>query len=216
MSRKAYSRLRLALIGLAGASPLFITPPALAQDGAVEEVVVTGSRIGRAADFEGPSPITTLGRNDIDNSGYLNLQQLLEKVPSTGNGTFSTRGNNQDSTANGAAAVSLRGLGSDATLVLVNGRRVAISSFAEGVTTNFVDVNSIPVTAIERVEVLKDGASAVYGSDAVAGVVNIVLRKNFEGFEFTAGYGDTSNTDNSETVFSAIWGTGDEERQPSR
>lgn len=179
---------------------------AFAQD--IEEVVVTGSRIGRSSDFEGPSAITTVDREYIDNSGYLNLQQLLEKVPATGNGTFSTRGNNQDSTANGASAVSLRGLGADATLVLVNGRRVAISSFAEGVTTSFVDINSLPVAAIERVEVLKDGASAVYGSDAVAGVVNIVLRKNFEGLEFTAGYGDTSEGDISETTFSAVWGTG--------
>ena len=184
---------------------------AFAQDDQVEEVIVTGSRIGRESDFEGPSPITTVDREYIDNSGYLNLQQLLEKVPATGNGTFSTRGNNQDSTANGASAVSLRGLGADATLVLVNGRRVAISSFAESVTTNFVDINSIPVAAIERVEILKDGASAVYGSDAVAGVVNIVLRKNFEGLEFTVGYGDTSESDSDETTFSAIWGTGDDD-----
>ena len=181
---------------------------AFAQADEVEEVIVTGSRIGRKSDFEGPSPITTVDREYIDNSGYLNLQQLLEKVPATGNGTFSTRGNNQDSTANGASAVSLRGLGADATLVLVNGRRVAISSFAESVTTNFVDINSLPVAAIERVEVLKDGASAVYGSDAVAGVVNVVLRKNFEGLEFTAGFGDTSEGDSSETTFSAVWGTG--------
>lgn len=183
-------------------------PAQLAFAQEVEEVVVTGSRIGRASDFESPSPITTVDREYIEDSGYVNLQQLLEKIPAAGNGTFSTRGNNQDSTANGASAVSLRGLGADATLVLVNGRRVAISSFAESITTNFVDINSIPVAAIERVEVLKDGASAVYGSDAVAGVVNIVLRKNFEGFEFTAGYGDTSESDNDETMLTAIWGTG--------
>ena len=187
------------------------TPAQVAFAQEIEEVIVVGSRIGRASDFQSPSPITTLDREYIENSGYLNLQQLLEKVPASGNGTFSTRGNNQDSTANGASAVSLRGLGADATLVLVNGRRVAISSFAEGVTTNFVDINSIPVTAIERVEVLKDGSSAVYGSDAVAGVVNIVLRNNYDGFEFTAGYGDTSESDNAETTFSAVWGTGDED-----
>ena len=179
-----------------------------AQGDAVEEVVVTGSRIGRGSDFKSPSPVQTVDRQDIDNSGYLNLQQVLEKLPAAGKGTFSTRGNNQDSTANGASAVSLRGLGADATLVLVNGRRVAISAFAESVTTNFVDINSLPVSAVDRVEVLKDGASAVYGSDAIAGVVNIVLRKDFEGLEFTAGFGDTSDGDNAETIFSAIWGTG--------
>lgn len=179
--------------------------------GALEEIIVTGSRIGRDSDFESPSPITTVDREWIEATGYMNLQQLLEKIPAAGNGTFSTRGNNQDSTANGASAVSLRGLGADATLVLVNGRRVAVSSFAEGVTTSFVDINSIPVAAIERIEVLKDGASAVYGSDAVAGVVNIVLRNNFEGFEFTAGYGDTSEGDSAEQTFSAIWGTGNDD-----
>ncbi len=181
---------------------------AQAQGATLDEVVITGSRIARSSDLDSPSPVVTVDREDIANSGYLNLQQLMEKIPASGNGTFSTRGNNQDSTANGASAVSLRGLGADATLVLVNGRRVSISPFGESITTNFVDINAIPVSAIERVEVLKDGASAVYGSDAVAGVINIVLRKNFEGLEFNAGYGNTSNSDNAETTFSAIWGTG--------
>lgn len=170
----------------------------------VEEVVVTGSRIARGSDFESPSPVITVDRDSIEKSGYNNLQQLMEKMPANGNGAFSTRGNNQDSTANGAASISLRGLGADATLVLVNGRRVAISSFAESVTTNFVDINSIPVAAIERVEVLKDGSSAVYGSDAVAGVVNIILRQNFDGFETSAGYGAADGYD--ETSASAVWG----------
>ncbi len=170
----------------------------------LEEVVVTGSRIARSSDFESPSPVITVDRDSIERSGYNNLQQLMEKIPANGNGAFSTRGNNQDSTANGAASISLRGLGADATLVLVNGRRVAVSAFAENVTTSFVDINSIPVAAIERVEVLKDGSSAVYGSDAVAGVINIILRKNFDGFEAAAGYGTADGYD--ETTASAIWG----------
>ena len=114
-----------------------------------EEVVVTGSRIARASDFESPSPVITVDRKSIEKAGYNNLQQLMEKL-ANGNGAFSTRGNNQDSTANGTASISLRGLGADATLVLLNGRRVAISSFAENVTTNFVDINSIPVAAIDQ------------------------------------------------------------------
>lgn len=185
----------------------------LAQDqdqdqSATEEIVVIGSRIARSGDFQSPSPVLEVDRESIEKSGYSNLQQLLEKIPANGNGAFSTRGNNQDSTANGAASVSLRGLGADATLVLVNGRRVSISPFAESITTNFVDINSIPVAAIERVEVLKDGASAVYGSDAVAGVVNVVLRKDFRGLELTAGFGNTTESDYEEQTFSAIWGTG--------
>jgi outer membrane receptor protein involved in Fe transport len=201
--------IRLAIGGAAGLSAAFAAPLATAQED--QTVYVTGSRIGRSADFEGPSPVLTLDRTAIENSGYDNLQQLLEKLPVNGNGAFSTRGNNQDSSANGAASISLRGLGADATLVLVNGRRVAISSFAESVTTNFVDINTIPVAAIERVEVLKDGASAVYGSDAVAGVINIVLRKDFDGFEISAGYGDVTEGSSAEYTASAIWGTSGED-----
>jgi len=198
--------IRLAIGGAVGLSAAMTAPLAMAQDD--QEIVVIGSRIARSSDFESPSPVITVDHEAIVKSGYNNLQQLLEKLPASGNGTFSTRGNSQDSTGNGGAAISLRGLGADATLVLVNGRRVSISPFAESILTNFVDINAIPVSAIERVEVLKDGASAVYGSDAVAGVVNIVLRDDFEGFEVTAGYGDVTSGSNSETTVSAIWGTG--------
>jgi iron complex outermembrane recepter protein len=193
---------RLAITGAVAVAAVPISS-ALAAD-RTEEIIVTGSRIARSSDFESPSPVLTVDRDAIERTGYNNLQQLMEKMPANGNGAFSTRGNNQDSTANGAASISLRGLGADATLVLVNGRRVAISSFAENVTTNFVDINSIPVAAIERVEVLKDGSSAVYGSDAVAGVINIILRRDFEGFETAMGYGSADGYD--ETTVSAVWG----------
>ncbi|GAB2891938.1 TonB-dependent receptor [Microbulbifer echini] len=182
------------------------TPQALfaAEEGAIEEITVVGSRISRNSEFENATPVQVMDRESIEKSGYTNLQQLFEKHPAAGNGTFSTRGNNQDSTANGAAAVSLRGMGADATLVLINGKRVAISAFAESISTNFVDINSIPLAAVERVEILKDGASAIYGSDAVAGVVNLVLRKDFEGTEVSMDFG--SAEDYSERSFSAVWG----------
>lgn len=199
--------IRLALGGAVALATSLPVSTALAQD-ADEEIIVIGSRIARDSDFQSPSPVLEVSREDIERLGYSNLQQLFEKIPANGNGAFSTRGNNQDSTANGAASISLRGLGADATLVLVNGRRVSISPFAESITTSFVDINSIPVSAIERVEVLKDGASAVYGSDAVAGVVNIVLRRNFLGFETAVGYGNTTESDYAETTASAIWGSG--------
>jgi outer membrane receptor for ferrienterochelin and colicin len=191
-----------------------LSVPALAQEQEEEPaqtIVVTGSRIGRASDFGNSSPVDIIDRDSIENAGYANLQQLMEKMPSNGNGAFSSRGNNQDSTANGAASISLRGLGADATLVLVNGRRVAISAFAESITTNFVDINSIPVSAIERIEVLKDGASALYGSDAVAGVINIILRKDFEGLELSGGYGQTTESGYDEQNYSAVWGFGGED-----
>ncbi|OFC70545.1 TonB-dependent receptor [Alteromonas confluentis] len=185
---------------------------AQAQEAAeeVERIQVTGSNIKRN-DLEGAAPVQVIGREDIDRSGFANLQQLLNTMPSAGMGTFSTQGNNQDSTANGGAAISLRGFGSDATLVLINGRRVASSAFAEGIVNSFVDINNIPVAAIERIEILKDGASAVYGSDAVAGVVNVILRKNFEGTEVTAGFGGTTGPSYEETNFSVLWGTGDDD-----
>jgi outer membrane receptor protein involved in Fe transport len=201
--------IRLAIGGAVGLSAALTAPAAVSQES--DEIVVIGSRIARSQDFEGPSPILTVDRAAIENSGFQNLQQLMETLPVNGNGAFSTRGNNQDSTANGAASISLRGLGADATLVLVNGRRVAVSSFAESVTTNFVDINTIPVAAIERVEVLKDGASALYGTDAVAGVINIVLRQDFEGMEVSAGYGDVTSGSAAETSASAMWGAGDDD-----
>ncbi|KAA1154075.1 TonB-dependent receptor [Pseudoalteromonas fuliginea] len=180
----------------------------------VERIQVTGSRIKRT-DIEGPSPVQSIGRAEIENMGYDNLQQLLERMPVAGSGTFSTRGNNQDSTANGSAAVSLRGLGADATLVLINGRRVSISAFAEGITNSFVDINSIPVSAIERIDILKDGASAIYGSDAVAGVVNVILKKDIDGVEINLGYGGTDGPNYEETTASLVWGTTSEKSSAS-
>ena len=203
--------LRLAIGAALGT---IVSIPAFAQqsdEDTTQTVVVTGTRISRPSDFGNSSPVDIIARDNIEKSGYANLQQLMEKNPSNGAGAFSTRGNNQDSTANGAASISLRGLGADATLVLVNGRRVAISSFAESITTNFVDINSIPVSAIERVEVLKDGASALYGSDAVAGVINIILRKDFEGLELSASYGNTTESGYDEQNYSAVWGFGGED-----
>ncbi|MCF4009801.1 TonB-dependent receptor plug domain-containing protein [Rheinheimera sp. UJ63] len=172
----------------------------------VERIEVTGSRIKRN-DLEGASPIDVINREEIAKSGFANLQQLLERTPVAGTGTFSTRGNNQDSTANGGAAISLRGFGSDATLVLINGRRIAVSAFAESIANSFVDINSIPVAAIERIEILKDGASAVYGSDAVAGVVNIILRKDYDGAEVSFSQGGTTGPSYDETAASLVWGT---------
>lgn len=213
MNRTLARAVRFAIGGAVGLTTAIAMPAAFAQStsGDMEEIYVTGSRIARTSDFESPSPVVSFNQEELAKSGYTNLQQLMEKQPFAGNGTFSTRGNNQDSTANGASAISLRGLGADATLVLVNGRRVAISAFAESITTNFVDVNTIPVAAIERIEVLKDGASAVYGSDAVAGVVNIVLRKDFEGFEVSAGYGATTESGMDEQSASAVWGLSGED-----
>jgi len=147
---------------------------ALAEEAQLEEVVVTGSRI-RRADYVANAPVATLGADQIELTATVNTEQLLNTMPQMVPG-FDRTSNNP---GNGTATVDLRGLGSNRTLVLINGTR-AVPTTQGG----SVDINNIPTALIERVEVLTGGASAVYGSDAVAGVVNFVLKDDFEGVAF--------------------------------
>ncbi|WP_444994816.1 TonB-dependent receptor [Aliikangiella sp. IMCC44359] len=203
-------KIKLISVALASAIAAIPTSSYAEEENEKEEqkLTVVGSHIKRSS-LEGPAPVQVIDREAIVGSGQTTLQQLFERLPSAGAGSFSTRGNSQDSTGNGGAAISLRGFGADATLVLINGRRANISAFAQGIVNNFVDLNSIPLAAIERVDILKDGASAIYGSDAVSGVVNIVLRKDFVGSEVTLGYGSTTKSSSDETTLNAIFGFGD-------
>ena len=147
----------------------------------LETIVVTGSRI-RRVDLETSSPVVSIGKADIEKSGKLTVGDLVQEMPAVAGAATNPRVNNGGGT--GAATVSLRGLGSVRTLVLINGKR-AVNN----------DVNSIPASLIERIEVLKDGASAVYGSDAIGGVVNFIMRENYQGAEFTADYGVSDRDD---------------------
>jgi len=156
--------------------------------------------------MEGPSPVTSLSAEDIANTGVTDLIGLFEKLPISGQGTFSTQANSSDDTANGGSSVSLRGLGADSTLILVDGRRIAVSPFAKGIDTAFVDINNIPLAAIKRVDILKDGASATYGSDAIAGVINIILRDDIEGVELSGKIGTTADGGGKEQDISIVWG----------
>lgn len=185
------------------------TGAALAQEQDIEKIAVTGSLIKRT-DMAGPSPVSSLSAEDIANTGVTDLISLFTKLPISGQGTFSTQGNSSDDTANGGSSVSLRGLGADSTLILVNGRRVSVSPFAKGIDTAFVDINNIPVSAIKRVDILKDGASATYGSDAIAGVINVVLKDDFEGLEISGKYGATADGGGEEQNISMIWGSSDD------
>ena len=153
----------------------------------IEEVVVTGSRIARA-DIEGVAPVTVYTSVDIDRSGATSIGQLLREMPSVSGGAQTTQVNNG---GGGTMQISLRGLGAVRTLVLMNGRRVtaSVDSGADGIA---VDLNTIPTSIIERIEVLKDGASAAYGSDAIAGVVNIITKQGYDGFELSTYYGDAT------------------------
>lgn len=179
------------------------------EDESIEKIRVTGSLIKRT-DMEGPSPIASLSAEQIANTGVTDLISLFTKLPISGQGTFSTQGNSSDDTANGGSSVSLRGLGADSTLILVNGRRVSVSPFAKGIDTAFVDINNIPLAAIKRVDILKDGASATYGSDAIAGVINVILKDDFDGAQISAKYGDTADGGGEEQNVSLIWGSSSE------
>ncbi len=172
----------------------------------MEKIEVTGSNIKRV-DAEGPAPVQIITREDIERSGQTTVGEVLRNLPI--NSANSYDDNFTGSFARGSSGVGLRGLGQRATLTLINGRRMAAFGFAQNLQDSFVDLNSIPLAAIERIEVLKDGASAIYGSDALAGVVNIILRKDFRGLELTTGYAGTSRSDGQETRASIAGGIGD-------
>ncbi len=147
----------------------------------LDRVVVTGTRIPRSADVESSQPVFSLTRQEIEAQGLTSVGDVIQNI-STNGSTLNTTYNNG---GNGETRVNLRNLGPDRTLVLVNGRRWVGGTGLGGA----VDLNTIPTAAIERVEVLKDGASVIYGSDAIAGVVNIILRQNFDGAEANAYIG---------------------------
>lgn len=169
----------------------------------VEEIVVTGTRIERK-ELEVAAPIAIYTIEDIQRTGVTSVGALLREIPSVHGGADTTQVNNG---GGGTMRVSLRGLQSKRTLILMNGRRLPpnVDEGADGIA---VDLNTIPVSMIERVEVLKDGASAIYGSDAVAGVVNIITRQ-YDGLEISAFYGDTHAGGERQELSLVTGGTGD-------
>ncbi len=194
---------RSLIAGLAAIVTLPTAAIAQTQDksaDAVETVIVTGSRI-LSSDLESPSPVQTVTAEDIQASGVPNIQDLLVKSPVFGTPISRTNSNFQTSSV-GVATIDLRNLGTGRTLVLVDGRR-----FVAGIPgESAVDLNTIPTPFIERVDVLTGGASSIYGSDAIAGVVNIIYKKNFEGFSFDAQYGESGKGDGDETQIGATFG----------
>ena len=170
-------------IALGAAWVALIAPPAFAQQ-TIERVEITGSSIKRV-DAETALPVQVVSRQEIEATGSANVEQFLQGlgVALQGNSN-SVAATASGATTGGVSSVSLRGLGSQRTLVLIDGKRVSAGGTLTDSTT--VDVNHIPVAAIERVEVLKDGASAIYGSDAIGGVINFILRKDYKGGEATA------------------------------
>lgn len=183
-----------------------VAAPALAQQQQLERVEVTGSRI-LSPNAESAAPIQVLTAADIKASGVTNLQDLLLKNPtfgtSSGSNSISRTNSNFSTSSAGVSTLDLRNLGIDRTLVLVNGRR-----YVSGVPGSMaVDLNTIPTDFIERVEVMTGGASSTYGSDAVAGVVNIILKRNFEGVALDASVGQSWKQDDTLKKFSVTVGT---------
>jgi iron complex outermembrane recepter protein len=169
----------------------------------LERVVVTGTHIPQP-EIEGALPVQVLRREEIERSGVTTVEQLLERVPANFN-PFNAAATIGEPTRPGLSSANLRGLGGGSTLVLLNGRRLANYAF-DGES---VDLNSIPLAAIDRVEVLKDGASAIYGTDAIAGVINFILRKDFAGAEISADLAATQHGGGNGGYVNAAFGTGD-------
>lgn len=198
-------------LGLALAS-VFAVQGAVAQSAApaepqqLERVFVTGSNIRRISS-ETSSPVQVLKSDDLKASGFTSVADVLSSLTANGQGTLSNAF--AGAFATGATGVSLRGLTVGATLVLIDGKRMAPYPLGDDGQRSFVDTSSIPFDAIERVEVLKDGASAVYGSDAIAGVVNIVLKRSYVGNSVTAEFARTSKGDGNTRRVSGIIGRGD-------
>ncbi|MGH6614540.1 TonB-dependent receptor plug domain-containing protein [Sphingomonas sp.] len=203
------------LAGIAPFTMLAATVPAHAQDAPATEVaqddtaqdtakdiVVTGSRIARP-ELDSPTPVAIVGSADIRRGGSTNIQDVLAKLPQVGIPGLSNTNSNFLTSGNGVSTINLRNLGDARTLVLVNGRR-----FVAGLAgTSVVDVNNIPADFIDRVEVVTGGASSIYGSDAIAGVVNFVLKDKIEGLTARAQAGITDKGDNPRYNISVTGGT---------
>ncbi len=190
---RSLAPLSLAIAGVL----LSIALPAAAQDSKdaatdLARIEVTGSNI-RRTDVETASPVQVISKQDIQNMGARTLLQVLDNLPAA-------RPAQQDSRSlftgsDGASQANLRGLGAQGTLVLLNGRRLSYYGAPAGFQTQFVNIDAIPAAAIERMEVLTDGASAVYGTDAVAGVINVITKRNFQGAEITFSNDTSSRID---------------------
>src|SRR5690606_19466323 len=176
---------------IAGTTAIAGAGTALAQESGdqqattLDRIEVTGSRI-RQVDVETAQPVLTISRAEIENQGFQSVADILQNITAAGSPPLSRAAPLSAGEAAGGQAIDLRNLGAQRTLVLVNGKRLGIT------TTGVQDVSTIPAAMIERMEVLKDGASAIYGSDAMAGVVNIITRTDFDGIQGSVYYGEYS------------------------
>ncbi|MBV8667430.1 MAG: TonB-dependent receptor [Burkholderiaceae bacterium] len=207
--------LAVAQVIAGGAFSVMAISPVMAQQAAdqqqsVQRIEITGSNI-RRADAETPSPVQVISADDMKKSGYTSVSEVLRNITANGQGTLSQ--SFASAFAAGASGVALRGLTVGDTLVLIDGHRMTQYPLSDDGERSFVDISAIPFDAIERIEVLKDGASAVYGSDAIAGVVNVILKKSYSGTNVTAETGTSQQGGGTTNHMSIIhgWGNLDED-----
>lgn len=181
-------------------------PPSTGKDPEISEIVVTGSML-RRTDVETESPVTTFTAQQIQQTGLTTVADVVRTISADNSGTLPTAFGL--GFAAGASGVALRGLTVNSTLVLIDGRRAAPYALADDGERSFVDLNTIPLDAVDRIEVLKDGASSIYGADAIAGVVNVILKKQYQGAEFNAEAGKGQHPGGNTERFTATFGSGD-------
>ncbi len=192
-----------ALVPTIGLAQEPATPDAGARTTELDRIMVTGSRI-RQVDVETAAPVQAITREDIEKQGFRSVADILQNVTSAGSPALSRSTVLAGGESSGGAYIDLRNLGPNRTLILINGKRLGID------TSGLQDVSSIPASAIERVEVLKDGASSTYGSDAIAGVINLITRSNFDGLQANAYYGQYGQGDGQTQTVDMMFGiTGD-------
>lgn len=202
---------RSVLAACGASAAVMAMQPAMAQDAnkdsaQLQRVEITGSNIKRAQS-ETVSPVQTVSRAEIEKSGKATVAELLQTLAVDNQGSVPTTFGS--GFASGASGISLRGLGAASTLVLVNGRRVAPYGLADDGQKVFSDLNMIPMEAVDRIEILKDGASSIYGSDAIAGVVNVILRKDFSGTVVKVSGGASRFGDGTDARATITHGFGD-------
>jgi iron complex outermembrane recepter protein len=189
------------LVGLTSADLVKAQVAASAND-TLTEIIVTGSRVS-TPELESFIPVTVLSGAAIENTGTINVATALRDLPSVGTSALNTSSSNFLTSDSGINTINLRNLGDQRTLVLVNGRRMTPGVAGTGI----VDLNTIPTEFIDHIEIVTGGASAIYGSDAVAGVVNIIYKKNFEGLQFQGQYGQSGSNDSGVYTGGLIFGS---------
>ena len=196
-----FKQTKVCIAAVTALGTVLIAIPTVSYAQEAQRIEITGSRI-KSLTADSPAPLQSVTAVDIQSSGVVNLQDLLAKNPVLSQAGISRTNSNFSTASAGVATVDLRNLGIERTLVLVNGRR-----FVSGLPGNSaVDLNSIPTDFIERVDLLTGGASSAYGSDAVAGVVNIIYKRNFEGLSVNVSTGQSEESDNKTNTASMTWG----------